>query len=132
VPAGSGFDVFEYMHRYGLPDESCANYVAESSAECDAQAVCSNCMPLGEDVTVYKCWPVPSPILYYVHSYGSVHGEAAMMSEIIARGPITCGFASIDDFDYGYVRRTAAHRPTRCSPPSCCPSHSPLLPFVCE
>ena len=116
------------MHRYGLPDESCANYVAEASASCDAQAVCSNCMPLGEDVTVYKCWPVPSPILYYVHSYGSVHGEAAMMSEIIARGPITCGFASVDDFDYGYVRHArnaaAAPLPARCR----AVSHSPVLP----
>ena len=50
----------------------------------------------------YKCWAVPSPILYYVHSYGQVHGEQAMMTEIIERGPITCGFASVDDFDYNY------------------------------
>ena len=28
------------------------------------------------------------------------------MSEIHARGPITCGFASVDDFDYNYVSRT--------------------------
>ena len=25
-----------------------------------------------------------------------------MMTEIMRRGPITCGFASVDDFDYNY------------------------------
>ena len=101
------FDVFEYMHRYGLPDESCANYMAEATPTCDQQAICSNCMPIGEEITPYKCWAVPSPILYYVHEYGQVHGEAAMMSEIFERGPITCGFASVDDFDYNYVSSAA-------------------------
>ena len=32
-----------------------------------------------------------------------------MMSEIYARGPITCGFASVDDFDYNYVSSTQHH-----------------------
>ena len=94
------------LHRYGLPDESCANYVAEAAPLCDQQAICANCMPIGEAIFPYRCWAVPSPILYYVHEYGQVHGEAAMMSEIYARGPITCGFASVDDFDYAYVSRT--------------------------
>ena len=100
------------MKRFGLPDESCNNYVAEASAGCDASAICINCMPIGEEVYPYKCWAVPSPILYYVHSYGQVHGEQAMMTEIIERGPITCGFASVDDFDYNYVTHTTLHYTT--------------------
>jgi hypothetical protein len=101
---GEPFDVFEYMFRYGLPDESCQNYVAQQSDKCDTAAICSNCMPSGDgdDVNTFECWAVPSPILYYVHSYGSIRGETAIMSEIQARGPITCSFASTDDFDYNY------------------------------
>ena len=107
VPSSVFLSPSASVQRFGLPDESCNNYVAEASAVCDASAICSNCMPVGEDVYPYKCWAVPSPILYYVHSYGQVHGEQAMMTEIIERGPITCGFASVDDFDYNYVRSTA-------------------------
>lgn len=37
-------------------------------------------------------------------SYGKVDNadEAGMMSEILARGPITCGIACPDDFTYSY------------------------------
>ena len=112
--------------RYGLPDESCANYVAESSAVCDQQAICSNCMPIGEEaIWPYRCWAVPSPILFYVHEYGQVHGEAAMMSEIHARGPITCGFASVDDFDYNYVSR-ARQKSIRAAELNSCTTSLPL------
>ena len=99
---GEGYDIFEYMYRYGLPDESCQQYIAKSSGTCGAIDVCSNCMPIGEDIFPFKCWAVDNPILYYVKSYGQVSGELAMMSEIYERGPITCGFASTDDFDYNY------------------------------
>ena len=99
---GEGFDVFEFMHRFGLPDESCQIYKAKASEQCNAEAYCHNCMPLGEEIWPYKCWAVENPIRYYADSYGSVRGELAMMSEIHARGPITCGFASVDDFDYNY------------------------------
>lgn len=105
---GEAYDIFEYMHRYGLPDESCQNYVAKPSKTCDAQAVCANCMPVENpkdpnDLSVTTCWAVKNPILYYVTEYGKVSGEAAIMSEIEARGPVTCGFASIEDFDYNYI-----------------------------
>ena len=52
---------------------------------------------------VDTCWAVHTPIRYYLSSYGTVEapGEAAMMSEIYARGPITCSMATPEDFDYG-------------------------------
>lgn len=83
---GEGFDVFEFMHRFGLPDESCLNYEAKQS-ECEPNAYCRNCMPFGENVFKFECWAVPNPIRYYADSYGSVRGEAGIMSEIYARGP---------------------------------------------
>lgn len=99
---GEGYDVFEYMYRYGLPDESCQIYKALESNTCNDIDICMNCMPVGEEIYPYQCWPVDKPILYYISEYGQVSGELAMMSEIYKRGPITCGFASTDDFDYNY------------------------------
>ena len=65
-----GQDVFEYMHRYGLPDESCQIYQAKSSQYCDAAAICHNCMPIGDDIFPYKCWAVEDPAKVYVKEYG--------------------------------------------------------------
>jgi len=44
---GEVYDVFEYMHRYGLPDESCMNYVAKPThpghpERCDPIDICMN------------------------------------------------------------------------------------------
>jgi len=96
---GDSFDGLEYMHRYGLPDETCQVYSAKESDTCDDFAVCHNCMPVDGE---FKCWPVKEFTKYYVTEYGRVSGEAAMMSEIFARGPISCGFATTDHFDYKY------------------------------
>lgn len=86
---GEGFDVFEFVHRYGLPDETCQIYTAQDG-QCNHESICQNCMPIGESVDDFKCWPVINPTKFYVSEYGRVHGEAAMMSEILANGPITC------------------------------------------
>jgi hypothetical protein len=100
---GDGFDVFEYMHRFGLPSESCQNYVAHESPECNDYYICQNCMPVGEPA-VNKCWAVKNFTRYRVKEYGRLPSkdEKAIMSEIYARGPVTCGFATNDDFDYEY------------------------------
>lgn len=105
---GDVIDVVRYMKHYGLPDESCMPYSAtdhtkygKHAKKCPASAYCTNCMPLKE---VDTCWPVRSPIRYYLSAYGKVEapGQEAMMSEILARGPITCGMATAELFDYGY------------------------------
>lgn len=49
---------------------------------------CRNCEP-GE-----ACY-IPDKYFYYeIDSYGSVSGEEAMMNEIYANGPISCGIAA--------------------------------------
>jgi len=50
---GEVYDVFEYMHRYGLPDESCMNYVAQPTRpnhldRCDPIDICMNVRKGGE------------------------------------------------------------------------------------
>lgn len=36
---GDTYDVYEFMYRYGLPDESCQNYAAKESEKCDDMAM---------------------------------------------------------------------------------------------
>lgn len=105
---GDVIDVLRYMAKFGLPDESCMPYSAtdhtkygKHAKSCPAEGYCMNCMPIkGKDT----CWPVKTPLRYYVESYGQItdKGEAPMMNEIYARGPITCSIATTTLFDYGY------------------------------
>lgn len=107
---GEVYDVFEYMHRYGLPDETCQNYLARPTrpdaythhkhhgheeAQCDPIDVCMNCMPSIRNESLLECWEVDPPILFYVREYGALSGEEAIMNEIYRRGPVTCAFASV-------------------------------------
>jgi hypothetical protein len=93
---GEVFDVFEYMHRYGLPDESCMNYVAaahprhgDPEKKCTAKEICMNCMPNIRNESHIDCWAVDPPILYFVREYGLVSGEQAIMNEIFKRGSMS-------------------------------------------
>ncbi|CAK0781499.1 hypothetical protein CVIRNUC_005389 [Coccomyxa viridis] len=110
---GDPIDLFRFMVKYGLPDESCFTYTATDHREfdqtlkhCPASAFCRNCMPINE--TADSCWAVKTPVLYKVKSYGKIekpkHGniEDVMMSEIYHRGPIVCSISTPEDFTYGY------------------------------
>ncbi|MEW5298408.1 MAG: hypothetical protein WDW36_001534 [Sanguina aurantia] len=102
---GDTIDAFRYMKEFGLPDDTCQIYSASDhtkfdSKYCPASAVCSNCCPVdGKEM----CWPVKTPIKYYVTAYGKLApGPEAMQQEILARGPIVCGAACPDDFVFKY------------------------------
>ncbi|KAK2076052.1 hypothetical protein QBZ16_001388 [Prototheca wickerhamii] len=105
---GDVIDVLHYMAKFGLPDESCQPYAAtdhtkygKHAKSCPPEGYCMNCMPVkGKDT----CWPVKTPIRYYVESFGRIGepGELPMMNEIYARGPLTCSIATPTVFDYGY------------------------------
>ncbi|KAK9810583.1 hypothetical protein WJX73_002238 [Symbiochloris irregularis] len=109
---GDVIDVFHYMEKFGLPDESCFTYQAtdhsafdSSLKECPANAICRNCMPNSNETLT--CWSVKTPILYKLSSYGKLEGPKddyarAMQTEIFKRGPITCSIATPNDFTYGY------------------------------
>jgi len=98
-------DAFEYMHRYGLPDSTCNNYIAQPFPKCNAKARCRNCLPVqvpNSTEKVNKCWAVRDYVKYYISEYGILSGEAQMMSEIQARGPITCVLASTSNLLWNY------------------------------
>jgi len=100
---GESAAIYEFMRQLGLPDETCNNYLAEETG-CpeNGEGFCRNCMMFGGDTTEYKCWPVDKYVKYHVKEYGYLHGELRIMSEVLARGPVTCGAVCPDDFAYGY------------------------------
>eukprot|EP00475_Leptophrys_vorax_P004275 TRINITY_DN12550_c0_g2_i1.p1 TRINITY_DN12550_c0_g2~~TRINITY_DN12550_c0_g2_i1.p1 ORF type:complete len:561 (+),score=8.08 TRINITY_DN12550_c0_g2_i1:101-1684(+) len=87
--------VYEWMTANGVPDESCANYEARNK-ECNLLDVCSDCSPEG------ACHAIKKYPMVVVEEHGTVKGEADMMAEIAARGPIACGIAVNEDFWKNY------------------------------
>ena len=79
---GDVADVFGYMSKFGLPDESCLTYNATDHTKfgdpktvkaCPAGGVCRNCMPVNGFDT---CWAVKTPILYFLESFGRVGSKS--------------------------------------------------------
>ncbi|CAM9650580.1 unnamed protein product, partial [Phaeothamnion confervicola] len=101
---GEPKDIYSFMYEVGLPDETCNNYVAAVDGQCDAAAMCRNCMAIEQEngELTHECWPVQNYTSYHVSAFGRVSGEDGIMAEIFARGPVTCGFISDEDFDFGY------------------------------
>jgi len=81
---GDDIPVYAYAHDSGIPDETCNNYQAINQ-QCSDQNRCYTCDPDGD------CYAIKSYSHFKVGDYGSVSGEAPMMAEIYARGPISCG-----------------------------------------
>ncbi|CAI5461919.1 unnamed protein product [Closterium sp. Yama58-4] len=87
--------VYAWAMENGIPDESCANYEARNK-ECSRINTCFDCSPDG------ACHAIKKYPRVYVEEHGTVQGEADMMAEIAARGPIACGIAVNDDFYKNY------------------------------
>jgi len=84
---------YQYIMKNGIPDETCQNYIAQGTGQsCGAEHICMNC---SENMVKPKsgCAAMSegSYTKYYVAEHGQVSGEANMMAEIYARGPIACG-----------------------------------------
>lgn len=90
-PAG----VYRYIHRNGIPDETCQQYQAKNNPHGRGSDlnICENCVSgnTSSTFTPGTCFPQKSYALYWVTEYGSVKGADAMKKEIYARGPISCG-----------------------------------------
>jgi len=83
---------YEYIHREGIPDETCQPYEAYDAKGCSPYNICRNCDFNLNNPKLY-CYAEKSFTRYYVDEFGPVSGESDMMSEIYARGPISCGIA---------------------------------------
>ncbi|ETW09396.1 hypothetical protein, variant 2 [Aphanomyces invadans] len=107
---GEPGDVFEFMKRYGLPDETCLPYNATdftkytwtANGTCPPEGFCMNCMYTTESPATPVCFAVTKVVRYKVTEYGFIRGEDAMMAELL-NGPITCGIAAAIDFMENYT-----------------------------
>lgn len=104
---GDPMMVHSFMHKHKVPDETCMSYSAMNQ-ECTPLNVCRNCfraMP-PDPKDPFKpgpCWGEPTFIGFGVSDYGKISGEAAMMKEIYARGPIACSFVTTPEFVANYT-----------------------------
>lgn len=71
-----------WVHRNGIPDVTCQQYQAKNM-ECSDINTCMNCDPDG------GCYAVKTYPKITVSEYGSVTGDADIMAEIMARGPVS-------------------------------------------
>jgi len=90
----------KWMAEHGITDETCAIYVArghDNGMPCSKVSRCETCWP------ETGCYRPEHYFTYWVEEYGHVEGdtpaqqELAMMTEIAARGPISCGVAVTDE-----------------------------------
>ena len=99
---GDVSDVFGYMSKFGLPDESCLTYNATDHTKfsadpkkpvksCPLGALCRNCMPVNGSDT---CWAVETPILYYLESFGRVGSKSYEVAEASAASAAAGGSSS--------------------------------------
>ncbi len=82
---------YSYILANGISSDACAPYVAQNM-QCNAFQTCADCKPDGTCAAV-------TPKLYHITEHGQVAGEAAMMAEIAARGPIACGMSVTEAFE---------------------------------
>ena len=85
---------YEWVYKNGIVDNSCSNYQAKDLS-CTPEWTCRNCLPMK------GCAAVPEGKFerYHISEHGQVKGEANMMAEIFARGPIGCGVCVTPEFE---------------------------------
>jgi hypothetical protein len=88
---GDDSGVYEYAKKYGIPHESCSNYMAVNTKCHDAQPVTDKNKP-----SCYTCSPgragctaISSYDKLFISGYSSVRGYDKMKQEIYAHGPIS-------------------------------------------
>ena len=95
---GDDAAALDWLHDKGLPDMTCQAYEAvDNSCSANGSAICQTCPPGGVPCVVIHAAPETEDVGAGFYTNGKVgehtgvSGEKAMMAEIYARGPISCG-----------------------------------------
>lgn len=105
---GDHMNVYEYIMKYGITDESCSPYQAasyyasgrpgEKILQCSDKLVCSNCAPSG------ACWVPVSYELWNISNWHNLTGEGSdAMIGALQSGPISCSICATADFEANYT-----------------------------
>ena len=88
---GGDYGLYVFVHKYGLPDDTCQLYSAHEYT-CSAFRNCMNCDPPTLDAPLGVCYPVQSYNRYFASEYGRMNNPTVheMKAEIFKRGPISC------------------------------------------
>jgi len=90
---------YSWIMKNGVTDDTCSIYTA-SDDKCAQINICKNCLP----TTIFphiisRCWAVEKYDTYEIAEHGQVSGEANMMAELAARGPMACGLCVTEEFE---------------------------------
>jgi cathepsin X len=100
---GDALGVYHYVHKKGIPHETCQAYQAKNDPHNGNTSlnICENCKPgdTAETFTPGTCSQMTNYTLYWVKEYGACSGIDNMKSEIYSRGPISCGVDATETFE---------------------------------
>jgi cathepsin X len=99
---GDDGPVYKYAKEYGIPGESCSNYMA-TNTQCKLSGAittankppCYTCSPSGQPA----CTRITEYKKLWVSEYGDASGYEKMKTEIYARGPISCAVYATDKME---------------------------------
>jgi cathepsin X len=98
---GDDGPVYQYAKNYGIPHESCSNYMAVNT-KCNAndpitdknKPGCYTCSPGRKG-----CTAISEYDKLFVSDYGKCTGYTSMKQEIFKNGPISCGIDATDKME---------------------------------
>ena len=101
---------YAYAHAHGVPTDTCLQYQARDDLPCDPVNICQNCQSGPPPGIPGSCSAVPAekfPVLR-VDKWGAVSGEAAIMAQVAAHGPVACAMdaSPLDGYDGGILHDT--------------------------
>jgi cathepsin X len=102
---GTDFNVYVFVYKYGLPDDTCQTYIAQER-DCTFRGNCENCDPQISLEQPTVCYGVQRYKRYFATEYGRMVKPTVfdIQAEIYKRGPISCSVEATA-LEYGKYKR---------------------------
>ena len=95
---GNPHDALTFINKYGLPEEGCQHYQAQTPAHesCSAVNNCASCS--GSSIFTQNCSDVKNYKRWKIYNYGSVAGATNMSMQLLNHHALICGVAASEVF----------------------------------